>query len=576
MNHSVKLAGLKRSIEFYLRALWNQDFNLEPLESSVTNSCGHILDGKFYMPASVPAEHSDIDYLYAAATHMSAHIEFGNEPYEASELNLMQRSMVNLVEDLRVEVLAANSYPGIKKRWLGFHKDIGDTESSAINLMRRLSRAVLDEDYQDSSLWVQKGKQLFHENRSELRQPDFSRQLGLRLANDLGQMRMPLNSGRYEQLIAYRDDNRHLWFEHIQHERKDTSIAPAEQASLDNRQLRETDNARRVNIIDGDFSPGEGMYIRQQDAAVLEFRNNRDANPISSFHYPEWDYRSGVLKTNWCTVNISQAREGSFDQVENILSTHKFILNRLRNLARRLQVEKLQRVRKIPEGDEIDYGPMMDAMVSVRMNATPDARVFMRNEYRHAKSLAISILLDLSESTNQFIGGVSITQRIRDAVLLLGETLSLADEQFAISGFSSNTRHEIHYINFKGFSERFSSTKDRLLDIRGQFSTRLGAAIRHAAEDLDRQLTSKKLLLVITDGAPSDVDVFDSKYLEHDSWHAVSDLQGKGIKPFCLNLDARSDAAIAHIFGKGRYETIDHVEKLPEVLSRIYMRYGRH
>ena len=576
MKQLVELAGCKRGVEFYLRALWNKDFNLESLEASETIPYGDFLSSKLVLPASISSDHYTLDYYHAVSTHISAHFIFGNEPYDASDLNLMQTCMIDLIEDLRVEILAINTYPGLRKCWLNFHTKNDESETSAKSLMRRLSRSVLDQDYQDSSLWVQKGEKLFFDNILKLQQLNFSREIGLRLANDLGQMRLPLNSGRQEQLIAYRDDNRHLWFEHIEHEQEVESIKQAEQASLDNKKLQETDNGKRVNIVDGDFVQGEGMHINQQDAAVLEFRNNRMTDSTSPIYYPEWDYRSNVLKKDWCKLNVQQVKAGEMNQLENILSTHKFILHRLRSLAKKLQVEKRQRVRKIQEGDDIDYGPMIDAMVSVRMNTTPDARVFMRNEYRQTKSLAISILLDLSESTNYVIGGVSITQRIRDAVLLLGETLTVADEQFSISGFSSNTRHEINYINFKSFSERFTNTKGRLLDIRGKYSTRLGAAIRHTAEYLKQQNASKKLLLVITDGAPSDIDVFDSKYLEHDSWQAVSRLQSKGIKPFCLNLDSRSDEAIEHIFGKGRFETIDHINKLPEVLSRIYVRYGRH
>jgi len=576
MKQLVELAGCKRGIEFYLRALWNKDFNLESLEDSETISYGYVLSSKLVMPASISSNQYTLDYYHAVATHISAHFMFGNEPYDVGDLNLMQTSMIDLIEDLRVEILAINTYPGLRKCWLNFHTKIDEVETSAKSLMKRLSRSVLDQEYQDSSLWVQKGKKLLTVNIFKLQQINFSRDLGLRLANDLGQMRLPLNSGRQEQLIAYRDDNRHLWFEHIEHEQEVESIKQVENASLDNKKLQETDNSKRVNIVDGDFVHGEGMHINQQDAAVLEYCNNRMTDSSSPIYYPEWDYRSNVLKKDWCKLNVKQAKAGAVNQLENILSTHKFTLNRLRSLAKKLQVEKRQRVRKIQEGDDIDYAPMIDAMVSVRMNATPDARVFMRNEYRQTKSLSISILLDLSESTNYVLGGISISQRIRDAVLLLGETLTVAGEQFSISGFSSNTRHEINYINFKSFSELFENTKARLLDVRGKYSTRLGAAIRHTAEDLNQQNASKKLLLVITDGAPSDIDVFDSKYLEYDSWQAVSRLQGKGIKPFCLNLDSRSGEAIEHIFGKGRFETIDHINKLPEVLSRIYVQYGRH
>jgi nitric oxide reductase activation protein len=165
---------------------------------------------------------------------------------------------------------------------------------------------------------------------------------------------------------------------------------------------------------------------------------------------------------------------------------------------------------------------------------------------------------------------------IRDAVLLLGETLSIADELFSISGFCSNGRHEVYVNHFKNFNESFEQSKARLSTVRGQYSTRLGAAIRNTADYLAQQPSKMKLLLVVTDGEPSDIDVFDRHYLDHDSWHAVHSLANQGIKPFCLNLDSRSDQVMEHIFGRGKYMTLDQLHHLPEILFQVYMRYGRH
>lgn len=576
MKELAELKTCHRSIEFYLRALWDTDFHLDEIKNSATIPYSNIAENQIFLPECISLKQQNLNYYYAAATHISAHVVFKAHAYDMKDLNLMQRSMIELVEDLRVELLAIDVFPGLRKLWLDFHDLEQDVSNSAISLMRRLSLSVLDSNYHDPSQWVKKGRKLIQKNLSKLESKNFSRELGLSLANDLGQMRLPLNSGSYEQVIAYRDDNRHLWYEHIEQHQHIEIIKNKEQASLDNKKLVETDKGKKVDIVDGDFTAGEGMHITRKKNAVLEFRNKKNSTNFSTIFYPEWDYRSSVLKKKWCKLNEKQAKAGSIDKLDHILLNHKFTFERLKGLARKLQVVKQQRVRKIPEGDDIDYAPMIDAMISVRMNATPDTRVFIRNEYRQTKSLAISILLDLSESTNYVISGVSISQTLRDAVLLLGETLTIADEQFSIAGFSSNGRHEINYINFKSFTEPFSQTKARLLDIEGRYSTRLGAAIRHTAESLTQQNAAKKLLLVITDGAPSDIDVFDNQYLEYDSWQAVSSLYTKGIKPFCLNLDSRSDAAIEHIFGKGRFETLEQINKLPEVLSSIYLKYGRH
>lgn len=49
----------------------------------------------------------------------------------------------------------------------------------------------------------------------------------------------------------------------------------------------------------------------------------------------------------------------------------------------------------------------------------------------------------------------------------------------------------------------------RLAAMQASYSTRMGAAMRHAAQTLGAQNADKKLLLVLTDGQPCDVDVND-------------------------------------------------------------------
>ena len=86
----------------------------------------------------------------------------------------------------------------------------------------------------------------------------------------------------------------------------------------------------------------------------------------------------------------------------------------------------------------------------------------------------------------------------------------------------------------------------------------------------------KKILLVITDGAPSDIDVFDSVYLQQDGRHAVSELAAMNIRPYCINLDLQAAQSIARIFGAGHYQTLQRIEDLPSVLSAFYIRHVRH
>ena len=96
------------------------------------------------------------------------------------------------------------------------------------------------------------------------------------------------------------------------------------------------------------------------------------------------------------------------------------------------------------------------------------------------------------------------------------------------------------------------------------------AALRHAGWHLNQQPATKRLVLLITDGAPADIDERDPQYLRHDAKKAVEDLAAQGVYTYCLTLDADADRYVARIFGENRYSIVDRVEKLPERLPAVF------
>ncbi|MCP4233262.1 MAG: VWA domain-containing protein, partial [Aestuariibacter sp.] len=102
------------------------------------------------------------------------------------------------------------------------------------------------------------------------------------------------------------------------------------------------------------------------------------------------------------------------------------------------------------------------------------------------------------------------------------------------------------------------------------YSTRMGAAMRHAAHYLEARRSDKKLLLILTDGEPSDIDVNDQRLLIEDTRKAVQELDQKGIYTYCINLDPYADDYVKDIFGN-QFTVIDRVEKLPEKLPQLFL-----
>jgi nitric oxide reductase activation protein len=189
------------------------------------------------------------------------------------------------------------------------------------------------------------------------------------------------------------------------------------------------------------------------------------------------------------------------------------------------------------------------------------------------RDIAVMLLLDLSASLADTPDGCeqTILQLSQEAVALLGWAIDRLGDKFAIAGFSSNTRHEVRYQHIKGYSEQWNDeVKGRLAAMEAGYSTRMGAALRHAAHYLGAQKADKKLLLVLTDGEPSDIDVSDQRLLIEDARKAVQELDQQGIYTHCVNLDPQADEYVTDIFGRN-YTVVDHVERLPEKLPQLFV-----
>ncbi|MDX1811948.1 MAG: nitric oxide reductase activation protein NorD, partial [Gammaproteobacteria bacterium] len=231
-----------------------------------------------------------------------------------------------------------------------------------------------------------------------------------------------------------------------------------------------------------------------------------------------------------------------------------------------------QRIRNMEDGDEIDINAAVDAMISIRMGEQPNPRITMRNVIMN-RDLSVVVLLDLSESTNEKVQGSdkTILELTREASTLVATAINGIGDPFAIHGFASDGRHDVQYYRFKDFNQRFDDeAKARLAGMQGGLSTRMGAAMRHAASHLLKQPERKKLLLIVTDGEPADIDERDPQTLRHDTKKAVEELYSKGILSYCLTLDPNADNYVKRIFGTNNYTIIDNVERLPEKLPVLF------
>ena len=580
----------QRKMNFYLRALWGRDFFLRPSAADHEGFKPYLEGRVIHLPDAVDGigDVKGHELYRAMVVHQGAHLMYTQEPLSAEQLSPAQMFFIGFMEDARVEYCAVQKFPGLKKLW-GALLRIEHPEAPlhpTVGLLERLALMLLDSKVKSDDEGLNELAVQFHINiEANKDNTQFSWHKGLELFNLLMARKEVPSLRILESLrIPYRDDNRLLWdFDEFAWQ------DGAEYIAASQRQVRKHvsaiemanevdcelagDDAQEVWICSSEFMPYEDA-----GEATVSFNDMWGKEPVSDpYHYQEWDYQVQLHRPDWATVYERYQPKGDPELIDNILIEHKPVTHRIKQIIDMLQPEGVQRVRNMEDGDEIDLNAAIDAMISIRMGDQPNPRITMRNVL-NSRDLAVVVLLDLSESTNEKVEGSdkTILELTREAAALVSTAINGVGDPFAIHGFASDSRHDVQYYRFKDFNQHWDEeVKARLAGMQGGLSTRMGAAMRHAAWHLLNQPERKKLLLLVTDGEPADIDERDPQHLRMDTKKAVEELATRGITSYCLTLDRNADHYVKRIFGVNNYTIIDHVERLPEKLPTLFASLTR-
>ncbi|RRQ21713.1 nitric oxide reductase activation protein NorD [Thiohalobacter thiocyanaticus] len=572
---------VQRKLNFYLRAFWGRDFFLRPAEADSPSFKPYIENHIVHLPDAVDdiGEIKGLEIYRAIAAHASAHMCYSTSAISAEQLSPAQMFFIGLIEDARVEYCAGQEFPGLKRLWKSLMQAEKESrvEHPTVERLEELALMLLEGDVScdDDEISAFAGKFLadIEANKGN---NQFSWDLGMELFHVFAARKEVPSLRILESIrIPYRDDNRIVWeFEEFSWE-KGVEYLPASK-----RQVRRTVSLiEMVNELDVEFAGDDAQevwrletpfWLDQEGCTINELEGKE---PISDpYHYQEWDYQVQLHRPDWVTLHERRQPKADPGIIDDILVEHRPIAHRIRQIIDMLQPEGVQRVRNMEDGDEIDINAAVDAMISIRMGEHPNPRITMRNVIK-SRDLAVVVLLDLSESTNETVNGSdkTVLQLTREACALVATAIDGIGDPFAIHGFASDGRHDVQYYRFKDFNEKFSDeVKSRLAGMQGGLSTRMGAAMRHAGQHLLKQPERRKLLLLVTDGEPADIDERDPQYLRHDTKKAVEELYSKGVMSYCLTLDAGADDYVKRIFGANNYTIIDQVERLPEKLPVLF------
>lgn len=532
-----------RKLELYLRGLWQEEDQLIPY-SNMFDELRQPVPYFDNLGMRLPDVYCDlhgisgIDRYRAVLAHMMGHKRWSTAIF-ADNLSPFQRMAMEFLEDSRVEYLTMLEYPGLRRLFLALHPEPAEDacdpelESGVRHRLAMLSRAILDTQHPYKNANIIEYAHRFHKL---MLQGD----AGTQEMADLAISFVAKTRRQSDQLpkthfkdteIAYRDDNRHLWRFYEQ-------------------------------------SDDEEMF-EEHRRKLDDEENNKGLPPR---HYPEWDYNSQSYRPDWVSLYESLHPKGNPADIDQLLSKHAALAKQLKKMLDMLKPQDKVRIRYQEEGSELDLDVALRSLIDFKGGSSPDPRINMSHR-NDGRNIAVTVLLDLSESLNEKAAGSeqTILELSQEAVSLLGWAVQQLGDPFAIAGFHSNTRHDVRFMHIKGFSEQWSDeVKGRLAAMEASYSTRMGAAMRHAAHYLEKQRADKKLMLILTDGEPADIDSKDGRILIEDARQAVQELDSKGIYAYCINLDPKADEYVRDIFGK-QYTIIDKVAQLPEKLPQLFI-----
>ena len=222
------------------------------------------------------------------------------------------------------------------------------------------------------------------------------------------------------------------------------------------------------------------------------------------------------------------------------------------------------------DGSDLDLDAAVASEADLRAGRTGSDRVWQASR-AVARDLSVAILMDCSRSTEAAVGEASVIDTAREALAALAAGIDSAGDRLGLWSFSSLRRDRVFLTRAKGFDEPMSpAVTARIGGFRPGHYTRLGAAIRHTSAMLAAEAAARRLLLVLTDGKPNDLDHYEGVHGIEDSRMAVREARAQGLAVHGVVVDADGQDWFARIFGRGGFTLLPHPARLPRALPAIY------
>lgn len=359
-------------------------------------------------------------------------------------------------------------------------------------------------------------------------------------------------------LITVRMENIFTWGEFVNLDRGNEDQEDADQAESVARDLDTLSITRNRR----------STAIRLKFDLDLPSASEDDEILADGYLLPEWDWKKNRMIENCCRIVEMVAKDVEAVDLPEHLSRTAL---KLRNQFQLLTPARVWQRHQF-DGQEID----LDAYIQYCSDKCTNAGVSADRLYRElnsgARDLVCLLVADLSLSTDTWVNDYQrVIDVIRDSLYLFAESLNATGDKFSMVGFSSRKRDPIRINILKKFNEAYTpEIRGRINQIKPGYYTRLGAAIRYGSQQLRTQSAGRKLLLILSDGKPNDLDQYEGRFGIEDTRQAIIEARNLGLQPFCVTIDHKGNQYLPHLFGVNGYAVIRNPLEMPRLLPRLY------
>nr|BFD60160.1 nitric oxide reductase activation protein NorD [Bdellovibrio sp. CKG001] len=290
------------------------------------------------------------------------------------------------------------------------------------------------------------------------------------------------------------------------------------------------------------------------------------------FYYPEWHFKRKQLLPDFCRLKVTTPEPDSEGSLrEQLLQQQSSLIERSRRQLDEVRNQRKWRGGQL-DGPEVDLDAYVRHLSDVRNRVSASGHLY-QSQFLRQRDMQILILLDFSLSTDSYVANHRVLDIELESVGLWGLLQTNPDENTIVAGTYSETRHHCAFEFLKKQDEKWDRYFSRVPNVVPRGYTRLGPAIRHATQLLQKCSARQKVLLLLTDGKPTDYDGYEGRY-------GIEDMRKACLEAETLQISTKAFAiekAAKHYFPQMfySYEILSEPAKLPESLIQTLAKLRR-